>query len=151
MIDHLTLTPWQFDQEELEGSWRYADDGGNPQLAFELILSYLAAYADGDNWKPETPEGGMSSQVRPWLLHWHAGQVAAFQSRYDIAIEQMTSCICLGPEPSFLAYARGTVCFLRGDREGLRAEIPNTHGKNRVLLQKFLAGMDTGKTYAQAY
>lgn len=137
------MSPWDFDQED--HGWRRWDVGGVTQVsAYTALQDYLLAYTDGERWKPNTPKDPQGRFVGPWLLHWHAGQVAAFLGNIDHALACMKQCLALHPPPSFVPYAQGTVYFFEANAEGLRGCIELCEGdNNRGILQRLLTGLGT--------
>lgn len=152
----LALSPSAFDQDPKNG-WRpLADTEGCQKAAADLIQNYI-----NRNW----------ASLNPRTLHvmyWHLGQMEAMAGDYREAIPFLMA----GAGPSdrsriigFQEYALGTIAFLQGDLEALKAArarlsaTPMPEGFTPDSQHRWPLNLDVldglircfGSSYAQAY
>jgi hypothetical protein len=143
----LRLSFDEFDQT-MDGGWRTVAHEGNYRAAARMIERYLERYPDLE-----------AGQQR--ILHFHAGQMLAFEGDYPSAIRHL-NCSYEDPERSdspvrWNDYVHATIAFLENDRPSLlryresiasgpmfEGRIPNLHVADR-LIEKF------GEPYSKAY
>ena len=143
----LRLNYIQFDQTPHAG-WRYLADKGKYYRAARLVEQYIKHH----------------SQLKQWQvinLHFHAGQLYAFDHRYKRAVAHFKQSLSTTEPPQspikWNAYVRATIAFLRNDKKGLtryRQEIargPKWQGSipNLDVVNSLLANL--GKPYMVAY
>ena len=136
-----------FDQT-LDGGWRTLGTAEKYSDAAQAIEWYLVDREGLEAWQRS-------------ILHFHAGQMCAFDGRGDAAIAHFEQSFTADePDDSpvrWNAYVRASIAFLKGDREGLvatRDEIaagPSTNGRipNLDVVDRFITGF--GGSYADAY
>lgn len=142
------LSPWVFDQ--CPQGWRRYDMLGELEEAARVIRAYLDLWAVGPDWHKDVPADAEGRTLPTSLVYWHLGQVLAFLDRVPEAIEAMENCVVLEPSPSFAAYARGTIAFLRGDHRGLDEALAQG-ATNHQFLERLKTGLAQGLTYKESY
>lgn len=141
----LQLDEDAFDQD-MEGGWRMIAgrrDGECMVAAADLILDYIARH----NGELE----------RPFLAHWHAGQMFALAGEDGRALDQFRLSYRTGQETGMTAgiwniYVDGTIAFMEGDRDALTASrdaLPTGPYTNRDVLDGLLNCF--GEPFAVAY
>ena len=142
------LSPWVFDQ--CPQGWRQHDMLGDLPEAVRVIRAYLHLWAVGPDWHKDTPADAEGRTLPTSLVHWHLGQVLAFNDQVPEAIEAMENCVVLESSPSFAAYARGTIAFLKGDAQGLEGALASG-AANPQVLERLRTGLAQGLTYKESY
>lgn len=142
------LSPWVFDQ--CPQGWRQYDMLGELTEAVRVIRTYLSLWAQGPTWHKDTPADVEGRTVPTSLVHWHLGQVLAFNDQVPEAIESMRNCIVLEASPAFAAYARGTIAFLKRDARGLDEAIAQG-AANPQVLERLRTGLAQGLAYKESY
>lgn len=85
-------------------------------------------------------------------LHWHLGQIHAFNENYKKAIAEMKQSYAGGPK-YWECYVTGSIAFLERDKpkleEALRVLWEQDNQMNVEILEKFVKYFD--QSYAEAY
>jgi hypothetical protein len=130
----MNLSLDDFDQSS-EGFRQYS---GNYELTCLLIPEYISV---------NKLSAGQSRN-----LHWHLGQVHAFNNNYEDAISEMKQSYT-GGSLTWASYVTGTIAFLEKDeaalKEALRVLGEQENQMNIEILEKFVKYFD--KSYAEAY
>jgi hypothetical protein len=131
----MTMSQNDFDQSR-EGFRKHAD---NYELVSMLIPEYM---------RVNEITGNASAN-----LHWHLGQIHAFNDAYDDAISEMSQAKWEGSPVYWNCYVDGSIAFLRGDKTTLGANL-RLLGEQEIqmnieFLEKFLKYFD--KPYGEAY
>lgn len=131
----MSMTQEDFDQSP-EGFRLYSNDYEVCRL---LIPEYISM------------NGLSSKQSR--LLHWHLGQVHAFNDHYEEAIVEMKQSYMDELSLPWKFYVDGSIAFLERDKPTLEAALDNLKAENNQMnlefLEKFVKYFDL--PYSEAY
>jgi hypothetical protein len=146
--NQMSMTPWSFDQGP--DGWRALDAAGDLEGAVRALRQYLNLWARGNEWHELTPWDDQSKEVKPYLLHWHLGQVLATLGQYEDAVYAMDTTVVFCEDMGFIYYARGTIAFLLGNASALAFETSRATW-NREVLERLQEGLKLGKSYKDSY
>lgn len=130
----MTLSLDDFDQSE-KGFRQYSND-------YELVSLLIPEYIEVNQLVPRQSRN----------LHWHLGQIHAFNDNAQAAILEMQQSY-IGDHPTWDSYVKGSIAFLKKDKpkllEALETLRQQDNQMNLEFLEKFVKHFD--KSYAEAY